>query len=52
MARVIKDTPVITDNRDIERLLESVEKPQKVSKEEYEKRKKNYEYLESIKTFK
>lgn len=52
MARAIKDTPIITESKDIKRLLISIKKPRKVSKEEYETRKKNYDYLESIKTFK
>jgi hypothetical protein len=52
MARPIKDTPVLTSPKDIKRVLDSIKKPKKISKEEYEERKRSYEWIESIKTFK
>lgn len=51
MARAIKDTPVLTDEKDIKRVLDSIKKPKKVSKKELEEREKNYNWIESIKTF-
>ncbi len=51
MARPIKETPILTDCKDIQRVLHAIENPRVVTKEDEDKATKAYNFLESIRQF-
>ncbi|MBL4561539.1 MAG: hypothetical protein JKX79_11215 [Labilibaculum sp.] len=51
MARPIKETPILTKSKDIQRVLNAIKNPRAVSKKEDEKAMQAYNFLESIRQF-